>query len=234
MHKLILGDNQAIFRAGIAKVLASEEDFRVVAQCGDLARMILAIETYHSSVVVFTSSLEPNTVDLMRRVRAAGSRAVVIVGDGETASSYTSYGVRGVVYRDTTGNALVNCIRKVINGLTCVQRPANGLPAKDEDPVGVRVRERLTRRQVQIVGLIAQGCKNKDIAQRLGTTEQVIKNYLRSVYDKTGVSDRLELALFTIHHKALATAATEAVKDFPSPIVFKAIDPAAVLGLQPA
>ena len=50
-----------------------------------------------------------------------------------------------------------------------------------------------------------------EIAQRLGTTEQVIKNYLRSVYDKTGVSDRLELALFTIHHKILAAAAAEAV-----------------------
>jgi DNA-binding NarL/FixJ family response regulator len=59
------------------------------------------------------------------------------------------------------------------------------------------------------VALIGQGCKNREIALRLNTTEQVIKNYLRSIYDKTGVSDRLELALFTIHHRTLAAAAAE-------------------------
>ena len=63
---------------------------------------------------------------------------------------------------------------------------------------------------MQIVSLIVQGCKNKHIATQLGTKEQVIKNYLRSIYDKTGVSDRLELALFTLHHRVLAEAATRA------------------------
>jgi DNA-binding NarL/FixJ family response regulator len=74
----------------------------------------------------------------------------------------------------------------------------------------MRVRDRLTPKEMQIVALIVQGCKNKDIAGQLGTKEQVIKNYLRSIYDKTGVSDRLELALFTIHHRALAEAAAKA------------------------
>jgi DNA-binding NarL/FixJ family response regulator len=60
---------------------------------------------------------------------------------------------------------------------------------------------------LKIEALIVQGYKNKDIAVRLGTTEQVIKNYLRNVYDKIGVSDRLELALFTIHHRILLEAA---------------------------
>ena len=73
--------------------------------------------------------------------------------------------------------------------------------------MGCRVRDRLTPKELKIVALIVQGCKNKEIAVRLNMTEQVIKNYLRSVYDKTGVSDRLELALFTIHHRILAEAA---------------------------
>ena len=74
---------------------------------------------------------------------------------------------------------------------------------------GTRVRDRLTPKEMRIVALIVQGCKNREIALRLKTTEQVIKNYLRSIYDKTGVSDRLELALFTIHHRVLAQAAAE-------------------------
>jgi len=60
------------------------------------------------------------------------------------------------------------------------------------------------------MGLVAEGCKNREIALRLETKEQVVKNYLRAIFDKTGVSDRLELALFTIHHRALAEAAGRA------------------------
>jgi DNA-binding NarL/FixJ family response regulator len=81
--------------------------------------------------------------------------------------------------------------------------------------VGARVRDRLTPKELRIVALIVQGYKNKDIAAHLGTTEQVIKNYLRNVYDKIGVSDRLELALFTIHHRILAEAAAAAVGTTP-------------------
>ena len=77
MNKIILGDNQAIFRAGIAKVLASEEDFRVAAQCSDMARLILAVDTYRSSIVVFASALRPEMADFMNRIKVAGSRSVV-------------------------------------------------------------------------------------------------------------------------------------------------------------
>ncbi len=79
--------------------------------------------------------------------------------------------------------------------------------ADTDDFVGARVRDRLTPKELKIVALIVQGFKNKEIANLLGTTEQVVKNYLRNVYDKIGVSDRLELALFTIHHRILAEAA---------------------------
>jgi DNA-binding NarL/FixJ family response regulator len=70
-----------------------------------------------------------------------------------------------------------------------------------------------------IITCITQGKRNKEIAFQLGTTEQVIKNYLRNVYDKIGVSDRLELALFTIHHRILneAAAATAAAHQQPQP-----------------
>ncbi len=213
MNKIILGDNQAIFRAGIAKVLTSEEDFRVAAQCGDLPRLILAVETYRSSIVVFASALKPEISDLLSRVKAASSRAIVIAENNEPSSTYTNLGVRGVVYRNTTGAALVDCVHKVIQGLTAIQRPLEAVQNEEEDFVGARVRDRLTPKEMKIVALIVQGCKNKEIATRLGTTEQVIKNYLRSVYDKTGVSDRLELALFTIHHRILAAAAAEAVNN---------------------
>jgi DNA-binding NarL/FixJ family response regulator len=87
----------------------------------------------------------------------------------------------------------------------------------ENDFVGARVRDRLTPKELRIVALIVQGFKNKEIAKQLGTTEQVIKNYLRNVYDKIGVSDRLELALFTVHHRILAEAAAATAAAAASP-----------------
>jgi DNA-binding NarL/FixJ family response regulator len=100
-------------------------------------------------------------------------------------------------------------VRRVAAGDTWLPPQLLQPQEPEEDMVGTRVRDRLTPKEMRIVALIVQGCKNREIAIRLKTTEQVIKNYLRSIYDKTGVSDRLELALFTIHHRVLAQAAAE-------------------------
>jgi DNA-binding NarL/FixJ family response regulator len=116
-------------------------------------------------------------------------------------------GAHGVIYRNVTSPALVDCVRKVSRGETWIQDIAVPSELTENDMVGMRVRDRLTAKELKIVALIVQGYKNKEIASQLGTTEQVIKNYLRNVYDKIGVSDRLELALFTIHHRILAEAA---------------------------
>jgi len=101
------------------------------------------------------------------------------------------------VFRSVTGPALVECVRRVAAGDSWLPTQAAPPEAIEEDLVGARVRDRLTPKEMRIVALIVQGCKNREIAIRLKTTEQVIKNYLRSIYDKTGVGDRLELALFT-------------------------------------
>jgi DNA-binding NarL/FixJ family response regulator len=132
---------------------------------------------------------------------------IVLADTGETSNRFLGTGAQGVVYRNVTGPALVECVRKVAAGETWVQDLAVPTELTENDMVGLRVRDRLTAKELRIVALIVQGYKNKEIATQLGTTEQVIKNYLRNVYDKIGVSDRLELALFTIHHRILAEAA---------------------------
>jgi DNA-binding NarL/FixJ family response regulator len=209
MNKLILADSQAIFRAGTAKVLAMDEGLRIIAQCTDLDRMYHAITTFPGSIVLFAASLHPELTRLRMLLDTVGSRGIVIAENSEVAGAYLQQGFRGVVFRNVTGPALVECVHHVAAGDTWVP-PQLMLPeSPEEDMVGTRVRDRLTPKEMRIVALIAQGCKNREIALRLKTTEQVIKNYLRSIYDTTGVSDRLELALFTIHHRVLAKAAAE-------------------------
>ncbi|MGA2350062.1 MAG: response regulator transcription factor [Terracidiphilus sp.] len=209
MNKIILADSQAIFRAGTAKVLAMDEDVRIIAQCTDLDRMHHAVTTFPGSIVIFAASLRPDFSRLHSILETVGSRGIVIAENNETAGMYLQQGFRGVVFRNVTGPALAECVRAVASGETWMPPQLMIADSPEEDMVGTRVRDRLTPKEMRIVALIVQGCKNREIATRLKTTEQVIKNYLRSVYDKTGVSDRLELALFTIHHRVLAQAAAE-------------------------
>lgn len=212
MNKILLADNQELSLIGMARILASEKDFQLVAQCADLERLLPSVDAYRSSTVLFASALRPEYQDLMAHIKAAGSRAVVIAENGEPAHSFIAHDIRGVVYRNTAGPELVRCVQRVIKGHWSIQRPGEATPSDEDDPdsIGVRVRDRLTPKEMQVVAVLMQGCKNKEIALRLGTTEQVIKNYLRSIYEKTGVSDRLALALFTTNNRILAAAAAEA------------------------
>ena len=209
MNKIILADSQAIFRAGTAKVLAMDEDLRIIAQCTDLDRMHHAITTFPGSILLFASSMRPDLGRLRALLETVGSRGIVIAENNEVASSYIQQGFRGVIFRNVTGQSMVECVRSVAAGEVWMPPQLLQPDSPEEDMVGTRVRDRLTPKEMRIVALIVQGCKNREIANRLKTTEQVIKNYLRSIYDKTGVSDRLELALFTIHHRVLAQAAAE-------------------------
>ncbi len=212
MLKLILADNQAIFRAGIAKVLAVEDDMRIVAQAQTPEQMMMALEKFRASVLVCSASFHPNLKEALDTAARAKTRVLVVAENGDDPGKYLSLGASGVAYRNVTGPALVTSVRRVARGETWCQDTVVTREVADNDMVGARVRDRLTPKELRIVALIVQGYKNKEIATQLGTTEQVIKNYLRNVYDKIGVSDRLELALFTIHHRILneAAAATAA------------------------
>jgi len=209
MNRLILADNQAIFRAGAARVLALEDDMRIVAQCEDMAKLFAAIDSFRGATILVSTGLHPDFATLFARAQSLGSRVILVTENNEQLSDDVTVHLDGLVCRSVAGPDLVDCVRRVVRGQRYVQR-ANVTTMHTADSVGTRVRDRLTPKEMQIVALIVQGCKNKEIASQLGTKEQVIKNYLRGIYDKTGVSDRLELALFTIHHRVLAEAAAKA------------------------
>jgi DNA-binding NarL/FixJ family response regulator len=209
MHKIILADNQAVFRTGTAKVLAMEDDLRIIAQCPDCPRLYRALTTFRGAIVIVAASMRPDLAQVIAGARSAGSRLILVAENGEVPAPAVSIDLHGLIYRNVSKTALLETVRQVIRGERSIHPVEASKDAGPEDLVGARVRDRLTPKEMKIVALIVQGCKNREIGLRLGTTEQVIKNYLRSIYDKTGVSDRLELALFTIHHRMLAEAANE-------------------------
>ncbi len=215
MLKIILADNQAIFRAGAAKVLAVEDDLRIVAQAQSVEQATLALEKFRAAVLLLAADFDSNLQPIMQAATQHKTRTIVVADHDTDPRSFVQAGASGVVFRSVTGTELVQCVRKVAKGENHIAETAATKEAVENDLVGARVRDRLTPKELKIVALIVQGYKNKDIASQLGTTEQVIKNYLRNVYDKIGVSDRLELALFTIHHRILAEAAAATTAGSP-------------------
>ena len=207
VHRIILADNQGVFRAGAARILAMENDFRVVAQCLNTDHLDSVLATTSTMIVIFGSSLQLNLTDLVARLAPSRSRAIAVLEHGQRIDPFVDAQIEGVIFRSITGAGLVECVRRVASGFRVMPPIIRKSLACEEDIAGARMRDRLTPKEIKIVALIVQGCKNKEIAMQLDTTEQVIKNYLRSIYDKTGMSARLELALYTVHHPALAAAA---------------------------
>jgi len=207
--RVILADTQAIFRAGLRKIFALEDDIRVVGQAETLAQTLTAIKKFSADVVIFESALTANPVeavaDLLRQ--SSDIRLVVVIpaSSEELTLELFRRGAHGIVSREVEPEVFVDCLRKVAAGGTWLDSQGvrwvmEAYRNQNSRPAGTRSKVQLTPKETLIVSCVTQGMKNREIALRVGTTEQVVKNYLRKVYDKLGVADRLELALYCLNH----------------------------------
>lgn len=206
MINVIIADHQAIFRAGIAKVLAVEEDVRIVGQPQSPEQLLNALDKLRPRVLILASSFLSFLSDIQHVSQRHGTAILMLCDNVESASDFMRMGVQGGIYRSASGNMVVEAVRRLAQGQSFLQGPNSADIDVNEDLVGARVRKRLSERELRIIAAIVQGYKNREIATQLFTSEQVIKNALRNIFDKIGVSDRLELALFVVHHRILAQA----------------------------
>ncbi len=178
---------------------------------------------------MFASTLDPDIERLIADATAGNNRLLAILERGESPHCMLGCGVPGILYRDVSRDHVLESVRKLARGERFIQSlPLKSIARFETDMAGERVRNRLSKKELQIIGLLIRGYKNKEIAKELSNTEQVIKNYLRSIFDKTGVSDRLELALFTVHHKLLLDAVETAAPTRLSPATVHRISPASL------
>ena len=216
--KIILADSQAIYRVGIRKIFALEDDLRVVAQADSLENLRAAIERYPSDVVLLEGALlGGSTSAVSELLRVAPDAKLIIqavqVDESQTVELYRK-GVRGIISRSISPDLLVRCVRRIAEGETWIDNQSvnwviEAYRAQAAALVSPKSQPRLSPKEMAIITCITQGKRNKEIAFQLGTTEQVIKNYLRKIYDKLGVSDRLELALYCLHNKIIHSDSDE-------------------------
>ena len=207
--RVILADTQAIFRAGLRKIFALEDDIRVVGQAETLPQTQSAVAKFSADILIFESALASNPVETVTELlRQAPQLKIVVVtpvSDEQLTLDLFRRGAHGILSREVEPETLVECLRKVASGEPWLESQAihwvmDAYRGHNLRPSGARPKVQLTPKETLIVSCVTQGMKNKEIAVRVGTTEQVVKNYLRKVYDKLGVADRLELALYCLSH----------------------------------
>jgi len=210
--RIILADSQAIYRVGMRKVFALEDDIRVVAQAETLTNLYAALQRFPADIVILEGHLLDGTVDaipeLLRHSPEAKLIVQVVGTDEENTVELYRRGVRGVIPRSITPDLLVKCVRRIAAGETWIDNQSiswviGAYRSQASTLTNPRTQPKLSKKELAIISCITRGMRNKEIAYQIGTTEQVIKNYLRKVYDKLGVSDRLELALYCLHHQLL-------------------------------
>jgi DNA-binding NarL/FixJ family response regulator len=208
--RIVLADSENIYRVGIQKIFALEDDIRVVAQADTLAGLHGAIQRFPTDVILLVEGkLIPSTVDAIPELvrRAPMLKIIVIAAQNDETNTVELYlqGVQGIISRSISPDLLVKCVRRVAAGETWIDNQSinwviEAYRSQATALTSPRTQPRLSPKELAVITCITQGMRNKEIAYQLGTTEQVIKNYLRKVYDKLGVSDRLELALHCLHH----------------------------------
>jgi DNA-binding NarL/FixJ family response regulator len=225
--RLIIADSEAIFRVGMGKIFALEKDLEVVAQSDTLQQTFSAASNTPADVILFEAGLSSNPADSISEVirrSQPGTKLIVVAHrtSEEETVEYLRRGVRGILTRSVSPELLVRCVRRVAAGETWLDNQGvnwviEAYRTQAEQGIAPKHRLRLSEKEMLIIGGVTQGLKNKDIALEVGTTEQVIKNYLRKIYDKLGVSDRLELALYSMHRRLLDGYIPAAGRNLPAP-----------------
>src|SRR6266851_142373 len=208
--RIVIADDHPIFRDGLRKLLMLEEDFRVVAEARD-GKEVLEVLDEHQPDILLLDLKMPGLDGLTALQKLQNSRTktkVIVLTASEDKNQFVQamkFGTSGIVLKQTATDLLIKSIRKVHAGEIWLDSHTTAAVmrqfASGDDGPGAAGRERapLSPREREIVALVAQGFKNKEMAGKMFISEQTVKNHLHNIFDKLGVSDRLELALYAIH-----------------------------------
>jgi DNA-binding NarL/FixJ family response regulator len=206
--KILIADGEGIFRLGLKKLFSVEDDLRVVAQAENSNQLVAMVRSFRPDLAIVQQELAFNGYDgLLAQIRRDSPNCkVVITGSRLTNAEEDKLsrdGISAMIPRSVQPEVFVENVRKVISGETIQPRRQEYVEGTGGGTGEHRTRpvDTLTSREKTIVSCLTQGWRNRDIAEHLTITEQTVKNHLRSIYDKVGVSDRLELVLYAIHQR---------------------------------
>jgi len=215
--RVVLIEDPSLFRDGIANLLNAEGDIRITGCAETVGAAVEAIRRLRPDICLLGwPASAPGSQKVFAAIQdsKAATRVILLVNEDvkEDFLEAVRQGCCGIVYKQTSANLLIKSIRKVHAGEFWLDRVSTAdlirrlaKKGSTNSTVGARIglREQsavLSLREREIVVLVAQGYKNKEMAERMFISEQTVKNHLHNIFAKLGVSDRLELALYAIHN----------------------------------
>jgi len=213
--RILIADDHPIFRDGLRRLLEAERGFQVVVEAADGEEAVKLARQLKPDIVLLDLAMPRVTgLEALRELAASPKpvRTVLLTAaiEREQIVEALQLGARGVVLKESATQLLFKALRAVMAGQYWVGRDAVSdlvrllrelTPAPGEE--GRRSKFGLTPRELEIVGAIVAGYTNKDIAEKFSLSEQTVKHHLSSIFDKLGVSNRLELGLFAVNHRLL-------------------------------
>jgi two-component system nitrate/nitrite response regulator NarL len=210
--RIVIADDHPIFRDGLRKLLSLEDDFDVCGEARDGNEVIDVVRQTEPDVLLLDLRMPGmDGLTVLQTLKGSGTKArIIILTASEDKNEFVQamkLGCSGIVLKQTATELLYKSIRKVFAGEIWLDSHTTAAVMRQFASPGRmaatdrkgRERSPLSQREREIVALVAQGFKNKEIAEKIFISEQTVKNHLHNIFDKLGVSDRLELALYAIH-----------------------------------
>ncbi len=211
--RIVVADDHPVVRFGVKNMLNNDPDFEVVGEAEDGDQAVTETLELEPDVLLLDLAMPrlPG-LEAMRAIMSRSPRVKILLLTSTISTQQIiealQIGARGIVLKDSVAGDLGEALRAVLSGDYWIggQRVNNLLSALHDlmqkaSAVPERKTYGLTPRELEVVTCIVEGCSNKDIAKQFTISEETVKRHLSNIFDKTGVSTRLELALFAISHK---------------------------------
>lgn len=215
MVRILVADDHAIFRDGLRKLLEVADDVQIVGEASNGVECVKMLQKLKPDILLLDLRMpEKDGLGVLEEVNfdSLPTRVIVLTAaeDDRDVVRAMRLGARGVVLKQSASDLLLKSIRKVSDGEIWLDNrmTAEVIDAFKKSSESGQRREKplLSDREKEIVQLVAQGFRNREIGEKLFISEQTVKNHLHNIFDKLGVSDRLELALYAIHHRLIDQA----------------------------
>jgi DNA-binding NarL/FixJ family response regulator len=208
--RILIGDRQPIFRNGLGRLLSQQPDITVVGEAENAKQALKLIDEKKPAIVLLDSLLmEQDGQEFIRELEQNHKQVrVIFMTPSERADDFSAMFRKmaaGILPKQIPLEGLLQCIHKVDSGEPWTPAPTVSsfvVPPNAQNSRFAGMAKQpspLSFREKQVVAMVAQGYRNKEIAERMFISEQTVKNHLHNIFDKLGVSDRLELALYAIH-----------------------------------
>lgn len=213
--RILVADDHAIFRDGLRRLLEAADDVQIVGEASNGLECTKMLAKFKPDILLLDLRMpEKDGLGVLEEVNfdSLPTRVIVLTAaeDDRDVVRAMRLGARGVVLKQSASDLLVKSIRKVHDGEIWLDNrmTAEVIDAFKKSAEAGQRREKplLSEREKEIVQLVAQGFRNREIGEKLFISEQTVKNHLHNIFDKLGVSDRLELALYAIHHRLIDQA----------------------------